>query len=199
MGTKQPDTSEYGGQTVLGPAWPHADEEAIGAAADAFGTLATNVRDQVVPDAGRQRMKLSDHWEGTGAQAAYDEASGIIDDHELSQAAAERVKGKLQLIEKKIADTKDLVNSTAQRVQKTCEDIHNEGFPQIPFRDTRSDRIDDEILKGYDENVGHVSDAAKSLAHHLHVPAHTAGADGKVPDPAQTKTPDPNGGQGDPS
>ncbi len=70
---------------------------------------------------------------------------------------------KLKLIEKKIADTKDLVNSVAQRVQKTCEGINNEGEPQDGSDDTRSARIEDEILKGHKENLEHISRAARSL------------------------------------
>ncbi|WP_199179703.1 hypothetical protein [Mycolicibacterium goodii] len=45
---------------MTGLAWPHVDEEVIGTTAQAFEELATYLRDQVVPAAGRQA-----EWETT--------------------------------------------------------------------------------------------------------------------------------------
>lgn len=34
MATIEPDTSEFGGQTVTGAGWPHIDEEVLASAAE---------------------------------------------------------------------------------------------------------------------------------------------------------------------
>lgn len=46
---EQPGSSEYGGQTVLGPAWPDADEEVVGTTADRLDTMESTLRDSSIP------------------------------------------------------------------------------------------------------------------------------------------------------
>ena len=88
-----PDDSEYGGQTVTGAAWPQVNEDTLASAAASFESLKSHLRDVVIPTARNQMMKLSDSWEGTGSQAALDEASAIIDKHEANATAAEDDRG----------------------------------------------------------------------------------------------------------
>lgn len=178
--TIQPDDSEYGGQTVTGAAWPHIDEELLDATADEFDKLETYLRDVVVPASGGQRMKLSDFWEGTGAEAALDEASNIIREHEANEAAAKETSSNLRLMDFAIAFAKTAANQTAEQVQQDCEKIMGEEAPS-EGEDDRSTRAANRVVEGYNANVKAVSEMAKWLANKLDVPPGTPGADGKAP------------------
>src|SRR6267154_2635688 len=94
-----PDDSEYGGQTITGAGWVHVNEDDLGLAAQNFTSLANKLRNEVIPTARTQMMKLSDSWEGKGSQAALDEASAIIDKHEANAAAAEDTTQRLRKME----------------------------------------------------------------------------------------------------
>jgi len=176
----QPDESYYGGQTVTGAGWPHVNEDVLDATADAFDDLRTFLRDVVVPAAGRQRTKLSDRWEGAGAQAAYDEASAIILAHEASEQAAKETRDQLRLMFAAVKFAKTAANKTAEEVQAACEKIMGEK-PPAEGEDTRNRRAADKVKEGYEENVRLVSEFSKWLAEKLDVPPDTPGADGKVP------------------
>jgi len=89
-----PDSSPYGSQTVTGPGWPNADEEALGAAAAKFEALALKITGSIVPQQQGQLMKLSDSWEGAGSLAATGEATTIIGGHEANAAHAAAIAGK---------------------------------------------------------------------------------------------------------
>src|SRR5690349_9977927 len=94
-----PDDSEYGGKTVKGTGWVHVNEDMLASAATSFESLKSHLRDVVIPAARTQMMKLSDSWDGSGSQAALDEASAIIDKHEANAKAAEDAARRLRNME----------------------------------------------------------------------------------------------------
>lgn len=53
--------------------------------------------------------RLMDQWEGTGSQAAFDEASSIISEHEANATAVQAVGERLNAIEASIVKTKTLL------------------------------------------------------------------------------------------
>jgi predicted negative regulator of RcsB-dependent stress response len=110
-----PDDSEYGGQTVTGAGWPHANEDDLASAATSFESLMSHLRYEVIPAARQQMMKLSDSWEGKGSQAALDEASAIIDKNEANAAAAEDTAQRLRKMEASVVKTKNAVNKQRRR------------------------------------------------------------------------------------
>ena len=119
----EPDDSEYGGQTITGAGWVHVNEDSLGLAAENFTSLANKLRNEVIPAARKQMMKLSDSWEGTGSQAALDEASAIIDKHEANATAADDTAGRLRNMEASVVKTKNAVNQNAEDVQRDCEKL----------------------------------------------------------------------------
>ena len=58
----EPDDSEYGRLTLTGPGWVHVNEDVLRDAADSFESLASDLRDEVIPAARKQMMQLSDSW-----------------------------------------------------------------------------------------------------------------------------------------
>ncbi len=123
----------------------------------------------------KQMMKLSDSWEGTGSQAALDEASAIIDKHEANAAAAEDTARRLRNMEASVVKTKKAVNTNAEDVQRDCEDLNNANLRG----EVRATRIADRIASGVEENIGVVSANTVELSGNLGVPLGTPGADGK--------------------
>ena len=89
-------------------------------------------------------MKLSDSWEGTGSQAALDEASAIIDKHEANATAAEDTAGRLRNMEASVVKTKNAVNKNAEDVQRDCEKLNNTNLRG----EVRATRIADRIASG---------------------------------------------------
>lgn len=189
-----PDDSYYGGQTVTGAGWPNVDEDLLERTAGEFDNLEAFIRDTVVPSANSQWMNLSDWWEGTGAQAALDEARGIITDHEANESAAKATSGDLMVMFTAVKLAKSLANITARETQQACENIMNE-VPPEDSEDDRSARAAGKVAEGYNENVRVVSKGAKWLAEQLGVAAGTPGADGKVPASSQDP-PNVDEGQG---
>jgi hypothetical protein len=177
----EPDDSEYGGQTVTGAGWPHVNEDDLASAAQSFESMATHLRDVVIPAAQTQRMQLSDAWEGAGAQAALNEASAIISKHEANALAADATALELRNMEASVAKTKRMVNITAGEVQRECERLNT-----INLRgEVRATRLAEEIAAGLAENIETVSANTVELAGNLGVPPGTPGADGKMPTPVE--------------
>lgn len=167
MATIQPDESEYGGQTVTGAAWPQNDEDELASAAKSYEDLAKDIRDEVIPGANRQRMKLADAWEGAGANAAIDEAGDIVASHSRSERAAKDAATKLRRMEFAVAVAKALANQTAERVQNECAAIWNEGAPEGDEEDTRQTRIAKLISDGREENERLIEGIADQLSDEL--------------------------------
>nr|L8FLZ2.1 RecName: Full=Uncharacterized protein D806_0078 [Mycolicibacterium smegmatis MKD8]ACE06964.1 hypothetical protein MSMEG0071R [Mycolicibacterium smegmatis MKD8] len=188
MVTIQPDASEYGGQTVTGAAWPNIDESVLASAASDLEAVANHLRDNVVPSAGRQKMKLADSWEGKGADSALDEANAIIGEHEQNEVEAREAAAKLRRMEFAVAVAKTLANQTAEQVQNDCQRIMDEGQPS-EGEDTRFERVATRIREGYDDNVRMVAEVSHQLAADLGiVPPEPWGHPGS---PARTpQTPD---------
>ena len=78
------------------------------------------LRDEVIPTARKQMMKLSDSWEGTGSQAALDEASAIIDKHEANARAVDDTAGRLRNMEASVVKTKNAANKTPKMYSVTA-------------------------------------------------------------------------------
>lgn len=175
-------------------AWPHVDEDIIAAAKDQFKQFASRLRDVVAPAATRQKMKLAENWQGSGAQAADEEAAAIVNEHEHNAALADDVARHLAIIEAAVAGfigAKNLANRKAEEVQKICDEILNRPWTDEEREDLKRAQEDREkeadavAEQGYLENVKTVSDAAISLGKQLRVPDGTPGADGKVPPEGQ--------------
>jgi ATP/maltotriose-dependent transcriptional regulator MalT len=167
-----PDNSEYGGQTITGTGWVHVDEDALGHAAETFSTLANKLRNDVIPHARKQMMNLSDSWEGSGSQAALDEASAIIDKHEANAKAADDAAGRLRNMEASVVKTKNAVNKNAEDVQRDCEKLNSSNLRG----EVRSQRLVERIASGVAENIGVVSGNTVELSGNLNVPLETPGA-----------------------
>ena len=122
-------------------------------------------------------MQLADSWEGTGSQAALDEASAIISKHEANATAAGATADKLRKMEASVVKTKEAANRTAEDVQDYCERSNNTNLRG----EVRATRIAERIASGLAENIGDVSANTMELAGNLDVPEGTPGADGKMP------------------
>ena len=147
-------------------------------------SLGHKLRNEVIPAARKQMMKLSDSWEGTGSQAALDEASAIIDKHEANATAADDTAGRLRNMEASVVKTKNAVNKNAEDVQRDCEKLNNTNLRG----EVRATRIADRIASGVAENIAVVSGNTMELSGNLGVPLGTPGADGKMPRPRRRKS-----------
>ncbi len=175
----EPHSGEYGGRTVVPPAWPHVDEYFVAQAAQKFETLASHIRTSIVPGLQAQMMALSDAWEGAGSEAARDEALAIIGKHEANATAADDIAKKLRAMETSVVKTKNAVNSTAEQVQHDCETFASD---ETLSSEAREALIEGRIAEGLTENVGVVSTNAIELAGNIGVAPGIPGADGKMPD-----------------
>ncbi len=172
------------------------NEDALGSAAASFTSLANKLRNEVIPAARNQMMKLSDSWEGTGSQAALDEASAIIDKHEANATAADDTAGRLRNMEASVVKTKNAVNQNAEDVQRDCEKLNNTNLRG----EVRATRIADRIASGVAENIAVVSGNTMELSGNLGVPLGTPGADGNMPAAPPPEVPaSPNGKASDSS
>jgi hypothetical protein len=116
----QPDSSEYGSQTVTGPGWPNVEEETLAEAAASYEALAAKISGTVVPQQHAQMMSNADTWKGAGSVAATGEATTIIGGHEMNAAQATAIAAKLRAMEVTVAKTKTLVNATAEATNAAC-------------------------------------------------------------------------------
>ncbi|ABM12580.1 PPE family protein [Mycolicibacterium vanbaalenii PYR-1] len=173
----QPHGGVYGGRTVVGPAWPNVDEQVLEQAATTFERFRDHVRTTVIPDLQAQMMALADAWDGAGSEAARDEASAIIDEHEANALLASVIAQKLRAIEAAVVNAKNAANANAQLVQADCDTTN--GLPGLTA-DEREALNDARVARGIEENIGVVSDGAAQLAADLGLPPGTPGADGKV-------------------
>jgi hypothetical protein len=173
-----PDNSEYGGQTITNAGWVHVNEDSLGVAAEHFTSLANKLRNEVIPSARNQMMRLSDSWEGSGSRAALDAASAIIDKHEANAKAADDSARQLRNMEASVVKTKNAVNNNAEDVQRDCESLNNANLRG----EVRAQRIAERIASGVVENVDVVSANTVELSNNLQVPLGTPGADGKMPE-----------------
>ncbi|MDT5410993.1 MAG: hypothetical protein QOG14_3213 [Mycobacterium sp.] len=136
-------------------------------------------------------MRLSDSWEGSGSQAALDEASAIIDKHEGNAKAADNTALELRNMEASVVKTKNAVNKNAEDVQRDCDKLNNTNLRG----EVRAQRIVDRIASGVLENIGVVSGNTVELSGNLNVPLNTPGADGKMPEAPPPKLAGSPGGQ----
>ncbi len=134
-------------------------------------------------------LQLSEEWEGTGAQAALEEASAIISKHEANFEAAKATALKLRNMEASVAKTKNMVNNTAREVQLDCENLNSANLRG----EVRAARLVERVAKGLAENIAVVSANTVELAENLDVPPGTPGADGKMPTPPQDALDHPMG------
>jgi hypothetical protein len=159
-----PDSSPYGGQTVMGPGWPAVDEDALAAAAASYEALAAKLTGTVVPEQQGQLMALSDSWKGAAAVAAAGEATMIIGGHESHAAQAAAIAAQLRSMEVTVAKTKALVNATAVETQHECEAIQ-----ALPFSNTQ-ELVQSRIKFGLSQNIAYVTANTTELASTLGVP-----------------------------
>jgi hypothetical protein len=159
-----PDSSPYGGQTVMGPGWPAVDEEALAAAAASYEALAAKLTGSVVPQQQGQLMQLSDSWKGAAALAAAGEATAIIGGHASHAAQAAAIAAKLRSMEVTVAKTKALVNATAVETQHECEAIS-----ALPVSNTQ-ELVQSRIKFGLSQNIAYVTANTTELAGTLGVP-----------------------------
>src|SRR5262249_7058658 len=134
-----------------------------------------------------QMMNLADGWDGSGSQAALDEASAIIDKHETNAQAADDVAGRLRNMVASVVKTKNAVNKNAEDVQRDCENLNNANLRG----EVRSKRLAERVASGVTENIGVVSGNTLELSGNLHVPLGTPGADGKMPEAPPPAAPPP--------
>ena len=179
----QPDSSEYGGRTVIGLAWPNVDESVLAQAARSFEEFRDQLRSSVIADLRRQMMALSDAWEGSGSEAARDEASAIIDNHEANANLADAVARKLRTIESAVANAKKSANSNAEQTQRDCEatDLRNDLSPE-----ERAALNGLRVNAGFDENVGVVQAHADGLASDMGLPSGTSDRPNILPEGVPT-------------
>lgn len=157
----QPDVSPYGSQTVMGPAWPNVDEDALAAAAAQYEAFATTLTGSVVPLQQSQLASLSEKWTGGGATAAAGEATSIIGGHQANAAQAAAIALKLRSMEVAVARTKALVNATAMETQRECEAIQ-----AMPVSNT-AELIQSRLKMGLAQNTAYVNANATELAGNL--------------------------------
>lgn len=170
----QRHSGEYGGKTVIPPAWPQIDEEVIAEVASTFEALASNLRSDVVPGLQRQMMAMSDAWDGAGSEAACAEASAIIDKHEADAVVSDEIARKFRAMESSVIKTKIAVNSIAEQVQKDCEVIASD---ESLSWESRVALMDGRIADGLAENVAVVSTNTAELAGNVGFAARSAELD----------------------
>jgi hypothetical protein len=159
-----PDSSPFGGQTVMGPGWPNVDEEMLAASAAKFEALVAKITGSIVPAQQGQLMQLSDSWKGAAALAATGEATTIIGGHETNAAHAAAVAGKLRAMEASVVKAKMLANTIAQEVQHECEAIS-----AMPFGNAQ-ELVQSRIKMGLSQNMANITAHTTELANTLGVP-----------------------------
>ncbi len=180
----EPHGGEYGSRTIVPPAWPAVDEEMLQQAAQSFEQLAVHLRQSVIPTLRHQMMSLVDVWDGEGSDAARNEASAIISEHEENAAMADGIAQKLRNMEASVVKTKVLANANANTVQDSCEG----NVDKYPSRIAEA-LNEAKIAEGLSENVQLVAANAMELAGNISASPGTPGADGKVPGNAARPSP----------
>ncbi|WP_250149559.1 hypothetical protein [Mycolicibacter acidiphilus] len=162
-----PETSTFGSQTLLGPAWVTMDEDLLGATAEMFEALAMHLRGVVVPQLQGQLAMQNTSWSGQGSDAASHEASAIINGHEVNATQASAIANKLRRMEQVVFQTKSMLNMTAQQVEQQCQAaLSGGGFgPEIYAK------IQAYVAQGLAQNIEHVTTGTAQLGGDLGVPA----------------------------
>ena len=156
-----PDSSPFGSQTVMGPAWPNVDEEQLAAAAASYEKLAANISGNVVPQQTNQLMKLTEVWQGAGSVAASGEATTMIAGHEANAAQAQAIAAQLTSMAAAVVQTKMAVNAAAQEVQ-----LEGEALQALPFGNMQV-LIESRIKMGLSQNIATVTVSTTELASSL--------------------------------
>jgi len=153
-----PDSSPFGSQTVMGPAWPNVDEEQLTAAAASYEKLATTISGNIVPQQTNQLMKLTEVWQGAGSLAASGEATTMIAGHEANAAQAQAIAAQLTQMAAAVVKTKMAVNAAAQEVQHEVEALQ-----ALPFGN-KQELIESRIKMGLSQNIATVTASTTELA-----------------------------------
>jgi len=153
-----PDSSPFGSQTVMGPAWPNVDEEQLTAAAASYEKLATTISGNIVPQQTNQLMKLTEVWQGAGSLAASGEATTMIAGHEANAAQAQAIAAQLTQMAAAVVKAKMAVNAAAQEVQHEVEALQ-----ALPFGN-KQELIESRIKMGLSQNIATVTASTTELA-----------------------------------
>ncbi|MCH9731920.1 MAG: hypothetical protein K0U84_19970, partial [Actinomycetia bacterium] len=173
----EPHSGMYGRQTVVPPAWPQVDEEILAQSATRFESLKIRIRASVIPALRAQMMAMSDAWDGVGSEAARNEASAIIDQHEANATASDDVANKLRAIESAVVKTKIAANTTAEQAQADCEAIAaDKALPP----EVKEALIKGRITEGLADNLQLVASNTVELASNIDVAPGTPGANGAM-------------------
>lgn len=190
---------KYGEATVVPPAFPEVDENALNDIAEGLMALGDHLDGEVIPHHAHQRMQLSD-WEGEAGRLAEAAATGVLGSYGDACKAAYDSARKVFRAESAVAQTKNDVNNTAAVIQKACEAYEQAATTMAAAGQAASKSGDTakasaffnsaalftkmiETMKtvGLAENIAAVAKCAAGLAQDLGVPAGTPGADGKMP------------------
>lgn len=154
----QPDSSPYGSQTVMGPAWPNVDEEQLVSAAGNYQKVATKIHGTVVPGQTQQWAKLGEDWQGLGSLSAAGEAGTMIEGHTANGLQAETISAQLLAMAQAVVQTKTTVNATAQGVQHAVEMLQGVPLPNM------EELIQGLVREGMSQNIATVTAATSELA-----------------------------------
>ena len=194
---------KYGEATVVPPAFPEVNENALNDIAESLMALGDHLDGEVIPHHAHQRMQLSD-WEGEAGRLAEAAATGVLGTYGDACKAAYEAARKVFRAESAVVQTKHDVNNTAAVIQKACEQYEHAatimraaGQAANMSGDTAkatafftsaalfTKMVETTKTIGLAENIAAVAKCATGLAQDLGVPAGTPGADGKMPAPMQ--------------
>ena len=153
-----PDSSPYGSQTVMGPAWPNIDEEQLTSAAATYQKLATKITGTVVPDQTQQWAKLAEGWQGLGSLGAEAEAGTVIAGHTTNGLQAQAMATQLLTMSASVVQAKTTVNATAEAVQQAVEAVQ-----ALPISNTQ-EIIEGLVKEGLAQNVATVTAASSEVS-----------------------------------
>lgn len=188
----EPHSGQYGGQTVIPPAWPQVDEDTLAQAAASFETFRDHLRSAVIPRLRVQMMKLADAWDGAGSDAALSEASAIIDMHEANASLADATAKKIRNMESSVVRTKIAANGNADSTQSDCEQLMASGYSST----VTEPLVEARVTKGYADNLGVVFSNTAELGSNIGVPFRPVGAE-ELPTGAGTPGAPPTSGHGE--
>ncbi len=192
---------KYGEATVVGAAFPDADENALNDIAQGLMAMGDHLDGEVIPHHAHQRMQLSD-WEGEAGRLAQATATGVLGSYSDACKAVYEAARKVFRAESAVVQTKNEVNKTAELIQQACLQFEQASKNMLAAAHAANRSGDSakasayfnsaalfakmvETMKamGLAENTAAVAKCATDLAKELGVPVGTPGADGKMPGP----------------
>ncbi|MFL0293264.1 hypothetical protein ACJH6J_19750 [Mycobacterium sp. SMC-18] len=207
---------KYGEATVVPPAFPDVDENALNDIGVRLMALGDRLDGELIPHHAHQRMQLSD-WEGEAGRLAQAAATGVLGSYGDACKAAYDAARKVFRAESAVVQTKNEVNRTAELIQQACLNFEQASTNMLAAAHAANESrnyaaaeaffnaaalftkmIETMKTVGLAENTAAVAKCATGLAQELGVPAGTPGADGKMPPPVPPPSPNVPGSPGNP-